>query len=316
MDLDEEIRRSPSPLNLCGYRLNSCNHEEKTEARVGYEETLDAAVLLASISSMSWMANGEMKNKKQVKRVEDCEKFSHLCSVFEEEYKHEKYLESKKVKAKQEENRPRAVSISCSADIVSNLNGEDEFDFRQFRVEEVDEEEVQLKKCKRSPKKLMAVVSPPNSPYIKSKRNHPIPCYQDLSLLGSKVFQINKPTKTVLRRKFSWKSYPELEAFLIANREEYLRHSALNYTLQQKQYNNRLTERLLELALSHGYVFDDQAFNFVTVRDRIRCYYKSYVQSSKKRGVIIGYAARKAGLLTEEELEKSAGMSGRIVVPN
>eukprot|EP00428_Durinskia_dybowskii_P045903 CAMPEP_0170340442 /NCGR_PEP_ID=MMETSP0116_2-20130129/71327_1 /TAXON_ID=400756 /ORGANISM="Durinskia baltica, Strain CSIRO CS-38" /LENGTH=245 /DNA_ID=CAMNT_0010593957 /DNA_START=62 /DNA_END=796 /DNA_ORIENTATION=+ len=44
---------------------------------------------------------------------------------------------------------------------------------------------------------------------------------------------------------FSWKNYPELEAFLIANREEYLRHSALNYTVQQKQYNNRLTEQLL-----------------------------------------------------------------------
>jgi len=40
-------------------------------------------------------------------------------------------------------------------------------------------------------------------------------------------------TRTILRRKFSWKNYPELEAFLIANREEYLRHSALNYTVQQ-----------------------------------------------------------------------------------
>jgi hypothetical protein len=102
---------------------------------------------------------------------------------------------------------------------------------------------------------------------------------------------------------------------LIANREEYLRHSALNYTMQQKQYNNRLTERLIELAAEHGYVFDKDAFSFVVVRDRIRCYFKSYVQSAKKRGVIIGYAARKAGLLTEEELEKSAGITGRIVIP-
>jgi hypothetical protein len=121
--------------------------------------------------------------------------------------------------------------------------------------------------------------------------------------------------KKILRKKFSWKNYPELEAFLIANREEYLRHSALNYTVQQKQYNNRLTERLIELAAEHGYVFDDEDFSFVTVRDRIRCYFKSYVQSAKKRGVIIGYAARKAGLLTEEDLEKSAGIAGRIVLP-
>jgi hypothetical protein len=32
----------------------------------------------------------------------------------------------------------------------------------------------------------------------------------------------------------------------------------------------------------------------------------------KKRGVIIGYAARKAGLVTKEELEKSAHKSGKI----
>lgn len=107
----------------------------------------------------------------------------------------------------------------------------------------------------------------------------------------------------------------ELEAFLIANREEYLRHSALNYTVQQKQYNNRLTERLLELAAEHGYIFDEHEFSFVTVRDRIRCYFKSYVQSAKKRGIIIGYAARKAGLLSDEDLERSAEQKGQIFTP-
>jgi hypothetical protein len=123
----------------------------------------------------------------------------------------------------------------------------------------------------------------------------------------------SKSTNTVLRKKFSWKNYPELENFLIANREEYLRHSALNYTMQQKQYNNRLTERLVDLATECGYVFDSNVFTFVTIRDRIRCYFKSYVQSRKKRGVIIGYAARKAGLLSDKELEKSAVTKGKIV---
>jgi hypothetical protein len=108
----------------------------------------------------------------------------------------------------------------------------------------------------------------------------------------------------------------QLEEFLIANREEYLRHSTLNYTMQQKKYNNTLTQRLIELAATHGYQFDPQDFSFVTVRDRIRCYFKSYVQSMKKRGVVIGYAARKAGLVTEEELEASAMTSGKIYVPN
>jgi len=122
------------------------------------------------------------------------------------------------------------------------------------------------------------------------------------------------PTRKIGRKKFSWKNYPELEQFLVANREEYLRHSALNYTVQQKQYNNRLTEQLLEIATEHGYMFDEKEFSFVTVRDRIRCYYKSYVQSAKKRGTLLGYAARKAGLLDEEELEKSAETS-RIILP-
>jgi len=124
-----------------------------------------------------------------------------------------------------------------------------------------------------------------------------------------------KAFKKILRKKFSWKNYPELEAFLVANREEYLRHSALNYTIQQKQYNNRLTERMLELAAEHGYIFDESEFSFVTVRDRIRCYFKSYVQSAKKRGIIIGYAARKAGLLSTEELERSAERKGEIYDP-
>lgn len=91
--------------------------------------------------------------------------------------------------------------------------------------------------------------------------------------------------KTILRKKFSWKHYPELERFLIANRDEYLRHSALNYTAEQKQYNNWLTERLLEVAARHHYVFCPDDFNFVAVRDRIRCYYKSYVQTARKRGL-------------------------------
>lgn len=92
--------------------------------------------------------------------------------------------------------------------------------------------------------------------------------------------------KTILRKKFSWKHYPELERFLIANREEYLKHSALNYTAEQKQYNNWLTERLLEMAGKYNYMFDPDDFNFVAIRDRIRCYYKSYVQTARKRGFL------------------------------
>ena len=80
-------------------------------------------------------------------------------------------------------------------------------------------------------------------------------------------------------------SLRQLERFLIANRDEYLKHSNMNYTAEQKQYNNWLTERLLDVAGQHHYAFDPDDFNFVAIRDRIRCYYKSYVQTARKRGL-------------------------------
>ncbi len=148
----------------------------------------------------------------------------------------------------------------------------------------------------------------------KPKPKKPKVCKSGSSKIASKeTKKASKTARIILRKKFSWKNYPELENFLIDNREEYLRHSALNYTMQQKQYNNRLTERLIELASECGYVFDSKVFTFVAIRDRIRCYFKSYVQSRKKRGVIIGYAARKAGLLSEKELERSAVTTGKIM---
>lgn len=157
------------------------------------------------------------------------------------------------------------------------------------------------------------------------KVRKPTPTQSDQTLPNIMSDHSNKATKQrvingksitmIHRKKFSWKNYHELEAFLVANREEYLRHSALNYTTQQKKYNNRLTERLLDLAAKHLYVFNEEEFSFVTVRDRIRCFYKSYVQSSKKRGLILGYAARKAGILSPADLQRSARKEGTIVTP-
>ena len=97
--------------------------------------------------------------------------------------------------------------------------------------------------------------------------------------------------KTVITKaqKWAWKDYPELEAFLVANRDDYLRHSAMRYTPQQKQFNNHLTDGLLAVAHRHNYVFHRDDFDFAAIRDRIRCYYKSYVQSNKKKGVIVSY---------------------------
>mmetsp|Transcript_58165 Transcript_58165/g.142205 ORF Transcript_58165/g.142205 Transcript_58165/m.142205 type:complete len:358 (+) Transcript_58165:719-1792(+) len=81
------------------------------------------------------------------------------------------------------------------------------------------------------------------------------------------------PYRATLRKKFSWKQYPELEQYLIENQEEYFEYSLKNYTAEQRKYNNRLTNGLLDLATSLGYVFED--FTFPMIRDRLRCYYKS-----------------------------------------
>jgi hypothetical protein len=75
----------------------------------------------------------------------------------------------------------------------------------------------------------------------------------------------------------------ELEKFLITNREQYLSYSAKNYTIEQRDYNNRLTSRLLEHAEASGYSTLFESCAFSAVRDRIRSYYKSYVQSFKRR---------------------------------
>jgi hypothetical protein len=93
---------------------------------------------------------------------------------------------------------------------------------------------------------------------------------------------VHSRLKGVLRKKYAWREFPELEGYLIENRDQYLSFSSqLNYTAEQKRYNNRLTQGLLDLAAESGYKFE--GFTFAMIRDRIRCYYKSYVQAVKKK---------------------------------
>jgi hypothetical protein len=107
-----------------------------------------------------------------------------------------------------------------------------------------------------------------------------VPKISSAALVG--MHTRNEALKGVLRRKFSWKNYPELETYLMDNRGSYLQYSSqLNYTSEQKRYNNKLTQGLLDLASEEGYVFED--FTFSAIRDRIRCYYKSCVQAAKKK---------------------------------
>ena len=88
---------------------------------------------------------------------------------------------------------------------------------------------------------------------------------------------------------------------MVENRETYLQHSAMNYTQEQKEFNNKLTERLLQVADTNNYIFHANDFDFVSIRDRIRCYYKSYVQANKKKGKIVSYPKVKRSLKAEEE---------------
>lgn len=141
------------------------------------------------------------------------------------------------------------------------------------------------------PPKALAPPSPPRFPVLDRPGptlRHVIHTAPELEINSStkpKYVGMHTPRKQVLgvlQRKFTWKNYPELEDFLIEKREEYLRHSSTyNYTATQKEFNNELTNQLLDRASSLGYIFD--RFLYVEVRDRIRCYYKSYLQSLKKQ---------------------------------
>ena len=79
----------------------------------------------------------------------------------------------------------------------------------------------------------------------------------------------------------------ELKRFLIENREEFLAYSSnKNYTTEQRHYNNRLTTRFLCHAKTKTpghYDLVWKGMAFTDVRNKIRCYYKGYVQSKKRR---------------------------------
>jgi len=89
--------------------------------------------------------------------------------------------------------------------------------------------------------------------------------------------------KMLIMKRFCWRDFPELENILISNRREYLSFSSRNYSPTQKKFNNNLTATVIKTAEECGYKFSPQHFDFSSVRDRIRCYYKSYVQGEKKR---------------------------------
>ena len=87
----------------------------------------------------------------------------------------------------------------------------------------------------------------------------------------------------LIMKRFCWRDFPELENILISHRREYLSFSSRNYSPAQKKFNNNLTASIIKTAEESGYKFSPQHFDFSAIRDRIRCFYKSYVQGEKKR---------------------------------
>ena len=168
--------------------------------------------------------------------------------------------------------RCRAVSV-CSLDVMEQR--------RTHQIPPSQEEEEDDSLLTLSPG---STTSSSSSIKIPEERTEQVPIAPRLetslpNFVGSEIFG---PVKAILRKKFSWKNYPELESFLVDHRLEYLEYSSqLNYTAEQKRYNNKLTQGLLDLAKEQGYLFE--GFTFAAVRDRIRCYYKSFVQTTKKK---------------------------------
>ena len=130
-----------------------------------------------------------------------------------------------------------------------------------------------------------------------------IPDFNPTRRIKSKQHTKSKPVKAIAKKKqaknivrakdgsdtmlimkrFCWRDFPELENILISNRREYLSFSSHNYSPAQKKFNNNLTASIIKTAEECGYKFSPQHFDFSAVRDRIRCFYKSYVQGEKKR---------------------------------
>jgi hypothetical protein len=117
----------------------------------------------------------------------------------------------------------------------------------------------------------------------------------------------------VIRDGFFWKDVPELEKVLQKHMMEYYFMSENRpQSKKQQQFNNTLVSLIYQEAIARGFIFDPitfslegetavdfpnstlpiecggnliipPGFNHKKLRDRIRCYYKTHVQNSKKR---------------------------------
>ena len=89
------------------------------------------------------------------------------------------------------------------------------------------------------------------------------------------------PEQGAIPEGFVWAHYPPLESLLKENMEEYYNLSmAKCQSTKQQLFNNNLVDLVRDEASKHGWTFPTDRR---TLRDRIRCYFKTHLQNAKKR---------------------------------
>lgn len=91
----------------------------------------------------------------------------------------------------------------------------------------------------------------------------------------------NWPEEGPIPEGFVWAHYPPLEALLKQNMEEYYNLSmAKCQSTKQQLFNNSLVDQIRDAAAKHNWTFPTDRR---TLRDRVRCYFKTHLQNAKKR---------------------------------
>jgi hypothetical protein len=89
------------------------------------------------------------------------------------------------------------------------------------------------------------------------------------------------PAEGPIPEGFVWAHYPPLEALLKENMEEYYNLSMSKcQSAKQQLFNNTLVDLVRDKATQYKWVFPTDRR---TLRDRIRCYFKTHLQNAKKR---------------------------------
>jgi hypothetical protein len=97
----------------------------------------------------------------------------------------------------------------------------------------------------------------------------------------------DEPVSTTIGEGFYWRDYPTLEAILHAHMKAYYEMSSSNrQSRYQQNFNNQLVIAIRTAAQEGGYTFDSAMYD-KRLRDRMRCFYKTHLQNSKKRLVTL-----------------------------